>query len=384
MKVMEMKNSFPMKLCVSLLTLLVSQHVLAAGTTAGTDIDNLAVVDYTVNGNDQDEIESAPGAGNSTPGAGNGTATSFVVDNRVDFTLTQVGGVHTSVTPGDTDAFVEFTLQNDGNSVQDFRLVASQLGSGDGQVFGLTDTDADIGNLRVRVANGGGVPTTGSDDFVDELGEDASVTIYVYGDADALLGLVDGDIMNVELTATVAEGGAAGGGAPGADLVDDVGNPDDPATIDIVFGDDAPGLGDGVESDRHGFTVSSAGLNVIKAATVVSDPFNGTTDPKAIPGAVVEYVITIVNSGDEDADNVVITDSIDTDVVFIADFYAGQDLEIVNDATTVSPCNADAADGDDDGCALDGQDLTIGDPTDLPLTVAAGTTLTITYRVSIP
>ena len=304
--------SLPVRLCFSVLALLVSQQLLAAGTTAGTDVDNLAVVDYAVNGNDQDEIESAPGAGNSTPGAGNGTVTSFVVDNRVDFTLTQVGGVHTSVTPGDTDSFVEFTLQNDGNSVQDFRLVATQLGSGDGQVFGFADTDADIGNLRVRAANGGGVPTTGSDDFVDELAEDASVTIYVYGDADALLGLVDGDVMNIELTATVAEGGTAGGGAPGADLVDDVGNPDDPAAIDIVFGDDAPGLGDGVESDRHGFTVSSAGLNVTKEATVVSDPFNGTTDPKAIPGAVVEYVISIVNSGGEAAENVVITDSIDT------------------------------------------------------------------------
>jgi len=384
MKRIKAITGFLWKLTTPALVLLLSQQALAAGTTAGTSVDNLAVVDYFVNGNDQDPIESAPGAGNSAPGAGNGTATSFVVDNRVDFTLTQVGGVHTVVTPGDTDAFVEFTLQNDGNSVQDFRLVATQLGSGDGAVFGLTDTDADIGNLRVRVGNGGGAPTTGSDDFVDELGEDQSVTIYVYGDAQALLGLVDGDVMNIELTATVAEGGAAGGGAPGADLVDDVGNPDDPATIDIVFGDDPPGLGDGVESDRHGFTVSSAGLNVTKDATVVSDPFNGTTDLKAIPGAIVEYVITIANSGSENADNVVITDSIDADVVFIADAYAGQDLEVVNDGTTVTPCNADATDADNDGCALDGADLTIGDPTDLPITVAPGTSLTITYRVSIP
>ena len=70
--------------------------------------------------------------------------------------------------------------------------------------------------------------------------------------------------------------------------------------------------------------------------------------------------------------------------MFITDYYAGHDLEVVNDGSTISPCNADATDGDDDGCALDGQDLTIGDPTDLPIIVSAGTTLTVTYRVSIP
>ena len=138
-----------------------------------------------------------------------------------------------------------------------------------------------------------------------------------------------------------------------------------------------------MESDRDGFEVQSAGLNVTKVATVIDDPFNGTTDPKAIPGATVEYVITIVNSGALDADNVSITDAIDTDVVFVADAYAGQDLQVVNDGTTITPCNADAGDGDTDGCALDGQDLTIGNA-NLAITVVAGTTLTVTYRVTIP
>jgi hypothetical protein len=39
---------------------------------------------------------------------------------------------------------------------------------------------------------------------------------------------------------------------------------------------------------------------------------------------------------------------------------------------------------DSDGCGLSGQDLTIGEPTDLPLTVVASTIMTITYRVTIP
>jgi hypothetical protein len=108
MKGIKRKDSFLLKLGMSALVLLFTQHAIAAGTTAGTDVDNLATVDYEVNGNNQEDIESAPGAGNSVPGVGNGTATSFEVDNRVDFTLTQVGAAHTVVSPGDTDTFVEF------------------------------------------------------------------------------------------------------------------------------------------------------------------------------------------------------------------------------------------------------------------------------------
>lgn len=375
------KDSFLMKLGMSALVLLFTQHAFAAGTTAGTDVDNLATVDYEVNGNNQEDIESAPGAGNSVPGVGNGTVTSFEVDNRVDFTLTQVGAAHTVVSPGDTDAFVEFLLTNNGNSAQDFRMAFTQLGSGDGAVNTLVDTDVDMANVRIRVGNGGGVPVLGDLEYADELAEDASVTVYVFADADLALGLVNGDIANLELSGTVAAAGTAA--SLGADLVDDVGNADDPAAIDVVFADGGAGLGDGVEADRDGFEVQSAGLNVAKVATVIDDPFNGTTNPKAIPGATVEYVITIVNSGTLDADNISISDSIDTDVTFIADAYAGQDLAVVNDGTTITPCNADAGDGDTDGCALDGQDLTVGNG-NLAITVVAGTTLTVTYRVTIP
>lgn len=381
MKRLKEKYSFLVRVGMTATVLLLSQYTLAAGTTAGTDVDNLATVNYEVGGNAQTEIESSP-TGNSVPGA-NGTPTSFEVDNRVDFTVAQVGAAHTPVFPGETDAFAEFTLTNDGNSPMDFRLVALQLGSGDGAVNLLTDTDDDMANVRVRVGNGGSAPVLADLDYVDEIAEDATVTIYVF--ADAGLSLSNGDIANLELQATAATAGVAL--TLGADLVDDAGSLDDPAAVDIVFADGVvtpPGLGDGVESDRDGFEVSSATLEISKVATVVFDPFNDTTNPKAIPGAIVEYVITVDNTGTEDADNVVITDFIDTDVNFIVDFYTGDDVEIVNNLVVVTPCNADATDSDNDGCALDGQDLTVGDPTDLPLTVAAGTIMTITYRVTIP
>ncbi len=53
-------------------------------------------------------------------------------------------------------------------------------------------------------------------------------------------------------------------------------------------------------------------LTVVKLATTYSDPVNGTTLPKAIPGAIVEYQIIVTNPAALPADNnsVVITDPI--------------------------------------------------------------------------
>ena len=131
MKRLKEKYSFLVRLGMTATVLLLTQHALAAGTTAGTDVDNLATVNYVVGGAAQTLIESSP-TGNAVPGATNGTVTTFVVNNRVDFTVAQVGAAHTVVSPGEDDAFVEFTLTNTGNSAMDFRMVATQLGSGDG------------------------------------------------------------------------------------------------------------------------------------------------------------------------------------------------------------------------------------------------------------
>lgn len=43
-------------------------------------------------------------------------------------------------------------------------------------------------------------------------------------------------------------------------------------------------------------------FQVSKNLTTISDPFNGTTNPKSIPGAIVEYAIEINNTGEEQSD----------------------------------------------------------------------------------
>jgi uncharacterized repeat protein (TIGR01451 family) len=53
-------------------------------------------------------------------------------------------------------------------------------------------------------------------------------------------------------------------------------------------------------------------LTVVKLSVVKSDPVNGTTNPKAIPGALVEYQIIVTNPATNpiDSDSVVVTDPI--------------------------------------------------------------------------
>ena len=59
-------------------------------------------------------------------------------------------------------------------------------------------------------------------------------------------------------------------------------------------------------------TVALPNISVAKAASIVSDPFNGATNPKRIPGSFVDYTITVSNTGTGPADSntVVITEPI--------------------------------------------------------------------------
>jgi len=63
----------------------------------------------------------------------------------------------------------------------------------------------------------------------------------------------------------------------------------------------------------------------LKSVQTLSDPANGTSNPKAIPGSVVQYTITSTNSGfgTADTDSVTVTDSIPANTeMFVDDISA--------------------------------------------------------------
>jgi uncharacterized repeat protein (TIGR01451 family) len=361
-------------LAVAVTALVYATSASAAGTLSGITVNNRASVDYQVGGVDQVPIESAPG-GNSSPGVGNGEDTAFVVDNRIDLTVAEVSGAATTTSPGQANAVAAFTVTNTGNTAQDYALSIVNLSGG--SVFSNTDT-IDLNNLRARVdSDGNGIYDSGTDtaNFIDELAADGTVTVFAV--VDVPIDATDGDAGNVTLTATTHDSGAAGLGT----LTAETAGADDPAVVDIVFGDAG---GDGLQADDGSFLVQAASLLVSKASAVINDPFNGTTNPLAIPGALMEYTITITNSGATDAASVRITDVINGNLTFETGQYDGNasDVEITVGTQPTTFCTADANDADADGCALTGGTLEI-QPGITVGTDATTNPAVIRFRVSI-
>jgi uncharacterized repeat protein (TIGR01451 family) len=67
------------------------------------------------------------------------------------------------------------------------------------------------------------------------------------------------------------------------------------------------------------FQVGVPNLLVMKSVTVISDPVEGTTKPKSLPGAVMQYQITVSNNGAGPADNnsLTITDPLPANAKFV-------------------------------------------------------------------
>jgi uncharacterized repeat protein (TIGR01451 family) len=66
--------------------------------------------------------------------------------------------------------------------------------------------------------------------------------------------------------------------------------------------------------DEQLFTVFVTNLNVAKSVVTIRDPVNAAVSPKAIPGAWLEYTVTVTNTGPGvvDANSVVVVDTLPT------------------------------------------------------------------------
>jgi uncharacterized repeat protein (TIGR01451 family) len=365
--------------CVALGAIAVSQQSLAAGTAASTSIDNRATINYQVGGVAQTPIESSP-TGNSTAGVGNGANTSFVVDNKVDLTVTEVGGAATTVGAGAANVVTTFRVTNTGNNTQGYNLSSSNVG---GTLF--TRADAfDMTNLRTFVSTAAcsGVSPTptynaGTDTAVNIVSLAADACAYVFIVADTPVTATNGQASNVRLQAVarVATTLAALTQTAGAES---------PTVVDVVFADN---LRDATETADDQYWVQTAALAVAKTSSVVSDPFNGTSNPKSIPGAVMEYGITLTNTGAVAATVVTITDPIPTNTTFAnATYNSGASNVSIQVGATTTFCQAEAGgtDSNADGCfRTAGGVLTVGSPALATVATGAGNAVTVRFRVTI-
>lgn len=327
-----------------------SAPALAQGTSAGSTITNNVTVTFDVGGVTQNaEIDSDV----------------FTVDRKVNVNVEWVGTA-TSVAPGAQNQAIAFDVTNLSNDTIDLALTTA-LTSGTGanisgyQIF--LDTDGDRVLSQAEFDAG---PITS----LDEVAEDDTIEVIVI--ADIGLNAVNGDVFDVTLTANAHAGGSAG--ALGAELVATTGanavNGVDNVLSDGIGATD--GEYDGAFSDTGTYEVAGALVTVAKSSRVVSDPVNGTTDPKAIPGATVEYCITVANAaGAATATDVNVVDDLPADVSLVAN-----SIFVDGDGACA---NGTAGGSFSAGTGPAGEDQVLGDLSD----VAAGAVRSLYFRVTI-
>lgn len=301
----------------------------AAGTLAGTDIQNIASATFDTAGG---------------PVTIQSNTVVIKVDELLDVTVasTDPGDVNTS--PGATANVQTFRITNTGNGNEAFGLTANVANGGDDFDPTLQQIVFDTNNNGVYDAGVDTVYTSGVNDPV--IAPDQSIVVFVITATPS--GVADTNRANVSLSAAAR----TGTGTPGTS-----------------FAGAGQGGGDAVvgsttaQGTANGFlAVRATSVALVKSATIL-DPFGGN---RPVPGAIVTYNLVATVSGTGTMNNLVITDPIP----------AGSQYQ-ASSITLEAAALTDATDAD------------AGRFTGTSIIVAAGNvpsgqTRTVTFRVLIP
>ncbi|MEO1659906.1 MAG: hypothetical protein AAFR51_02875 [Pseudomonadota bacterium] len=325
-----------------------SAHAENTLTEAGTSVSNTFELSYSVSGTAQPIITND----DATPPSGavvQGTPTLFTVDRKVDLIVTATNS--TLPTAPGTNATLTFEVLNEGNDTAAYSFSIADLDAG-------SDT-FDATGLIVRYlidANDDGVINDGSFTTIAEttVGDAAGsavvtgdvpkgvrVFVQVQGTIAAGIGdtLTDDVTLVTEVrdpTAFVIEASAT----PGAVTASTGGGNVLTGSAQNVLADgtgvaaaETSGDADGLFATTGIIEVESPDLLASKTVTVIkepgiADPFVALTDcatatavadAKAVPGACVEYVIQVQNTGaTATATNLVIDDILPGEVTFVS------------------------------------------------------------------
>jgi len=316
------------------------------GTPSGDTISNTATVNYSVNSVNQTPVSAS---------------TSFLVDTVINLNVT--AGITYNVSPGQTAQVATYTVTNTSNIASNFTLGVTNEAA--------AVNDFDMNGLVVHVDNGDGVYNAVDDTATSITGLGSGLSLFVFVTGDVPIAATNNQDAPVRITASAIN--------PATSLawVNDA-SADDPNTVQIVvanaarFGDDT-------------FHIQTASLGVTKSSSVITDNLvPPSANPKAIPGATVEYLITITNSGSQSATLQSISDPVPAATTFLAGNYPGTtDVSISVNGGPASYCVAEAGgtDSNADGCVRNGAALTVGAPA--ITTVAAGSNVAVRFRVNI-
>ncbi|WP_158278800.1 hypothetical protein [Leucothrix arctica] len=315
-------NNNILKISFSLAVLLGSQVSFAGGTEAGTVVENTATLSYSVGGAAQSDIVS--------------DVADFTVDNKVDLNVTGDSATNILVGPSSarstTGNKLSYTLTNEGNLAQDFEIGVTHLTTDefDAGTAPATATPqaAEVCQYTITPTTVPATALTGPHNLADapivSLGIDETALIEVICSMPNRPDVDDGHTSTIDVLATAVD--AAG------DIMVETAAADTEDAIDVVLADDDAATTTDT-SDRNAmhsaiqtFEIDAPMLSVLKTSAVISDPLNLTVNPKRIPGAIIEYTITIQNTSDSEATGVTASDLltavVDGEVAFVASSIA--------------------------------------------------------------
>lgn len=261
-----------------------SSAVFAGGTTAGTQIQNTATVTYSTT------------SGGSTISA-TATSNTITVQELILSTLTNLESGDVAVTTPETTAAMKFRLTNNGNGNEAFLLNTSQPSSGD---------DFDVTLTNIYVDDGDGVLNTALDTIYDPsnppvIAPDDDIVFWVTADVPGSLG--DGDQAEIRLSALSKTFSDDGQNNPTIGAV--VTGSGDSST-DAVSGEN-------LEQVSNNFVVSNLDVQITKTSSV-NDGLGSGSGTQPIPGAEVDYTITVSVTGSGTAFGVEVVDPLPSEL----------------------------------------------------------------------
>jgi uncharacterized repeat protein (TIGR01451 family) len=301
----------------------------AAGTVAGTKIDNVATATYELPNGGEESVDS--------------NTVSLTVDELLDVTVASADSGDVSTTPGAIGQLLRFTLTNAGNGDEAFTLTTEAAAGGD-------DFDPSVISIVLDTNGNGGydagvdtVYVAGSND--PQLAPDESLSVFVISSIPA--GAADGNRGRLDLAAVAK----TGSGTPGTSFAG-AGQGGGNAIVGATGAD---------AEDDGWFAVAKASVSFAKSAAV-SDVYGGASQ---IPGSTITYTLTASVGGSGSLANIRVADAVPAGTT-----YKAGSLTLEGSALT------DAADADAGRFTGTGIAVSLG-------TLAAGASRSITFQVKI-
>ncbi|MCE0505864.1 DUF11 domain-containing protein [Roseivivax sp. GX 12232] len=293
----------------------------AAGTAPGTSVSSSVSISYSSGGTTITQEDAA--------------SVAFVVDRKVDFSFQgQAAGDAVLAAQGAEGQTMVFRLENEGNDASGYDIDIATSGE-----IGL-DFDA----------AGGGAPGSYSvyvGDSPEVAPEDALYDIA----GTANLGDLAADAVRFVKVVAHIPGSAADGATDAFDVTATALDPGTDTVTTEIRGQGLQGIDtiltdpgeDGLELQSERYVVQAPQLSALKEAAVISENLDGgfdcgsdPADPAAeaaVPGACVEYTISVTNAAEasSDAVNVTITDALPEGITY-AGTAATTGFDRVNEA----------------------------------------------------